>query len=247
MQQDDPFTEPDGILRPFPPAEDVFVPEQIGLVRHLHPLVSVDLAAANPDWSGWAHILSPIEPHAGEIGEHTTAFHGPHARTNGFMLALEGDRYRFLGDARYFLMENERDTLGHEAQDAWDELAAHYPQAEASFRRKAASYAKLGHLHLIDAQGQIREGNPLPQSLIERLGGTVGYANWTVTTQFDVEPKVTPGGPEPDEIWPISPAGRRFHFVASTPGWLYRDDGADEILMFYEPVERLVFLTFDYS
>ncbi|MFD7498414.1 hypothetical protein ACFV8T_39945 [Streptomyces sp. NPDC059832] len=50
-----------------------------------------------------------------------------------------------------------------------------------------------------------------------------------------------------NSAWPVSSAGNPFHFVASVPGWHYRRTGADSILLFFEPVERLALLTFDWS
>ncbi|MEY9842182.1 hypothetical protein [Streptacidiphilus sp. EB103A] len=50
-----------------------------------------------------------------------------------------------------------------------------------------------------------------------------------------------------DRAWPIGPAGRRFEFVAAVPGWHYRSSGADWIMLFFEPVDRLALLTFDWS
>ncbi len=241
------LTRPGDILRPFPPVEDVFVPKQVGLARHLHPLVSVNLEAVNPGWSGWVHVVGPIEPYAGLLGEHTVDFHDTFVRTNAFIVALDGNRYHFKGDSRYFLMAHAREDLPQHAQVAHDELAVHYEEAEAAFRRAEASYRKHGRLYMLDDKGRISSGNTEPQPFIEQLGGATPYANWTVTTEFPVEPAVKPGGPEPKQVWPLSPAGRRFEFVASTPGWLYRRDGADSILLFYEPVEKLVLLTFDWT
>lgn len=40
-------------IRMFPTAETVFAPDSAFLSQHLLPVVSVDLAAVNPEWSGW--------------------------------------------------------------------------------------------------------------------------------------------------------------------------------------------------
>ncbi|MBD0690397.1 hypothetical protein [Streptomyces sp. CBMA123] len=46
---------------------------------------------------------------------------------------------------------------------------------------------------------------------------------------------------------PGSAVEHGFRFVAAVPGYHYRRGGADWILLFFEPVERLALLTFDWS
>lgn len=252
MTQD--FVTPGKILKPYPAAEDVFVPDQVGLIRHLHPLVSVDLSAANPDWSGWAHILSPIEPYNHNIGELTKEYHSDFLRENFIGFKLEGDRYRLLGDPRYFLMENPIETVFNQlhikAQPrmhaVYKELAKHYVEEEASYRAASASYLKHGALYFLNDNGERHDGNPDPQPLIEQLGGAAGFGNWMEGADFPIIHAPYQGG-GPEEVWPLSPAGNRFEFVASTAGYPYRKHGADSILLFYEPKERIALLTFDWT
>jgi hypothetical protein len=239
---------PGTILRPFPAAEDVFVCNELDLARHLHPLVSVDLNAANTTWSGWAHLVSPIEPYGGYIGDHTKPFHSDLLRTNFIGFKLEGDRYQLLGDRRYFLMENAIEDLPKTSHADYEALAEYYPQAEQSYRQSLASYHRHGMLYWLNAEGERHDGNPNPQPLIDQLGGTVGYANWTSGADFPIDHEpFERGESEPREVWPLSPAGNRFEFVASTPGYPYRRSGADTILLFYEPNEKLALLTFDWT
>ena len=58
---------------------------------------------------------------------------------------------------------------------------------------------------------------------------------------------VSPVEDDDTGIWPISRGGNRFWFVAEVPGYFYRHSGADSILLFFEPVERLALLMFDWS
>ncbi|HEX6869684.1 MAG TPA: hypothetical protein VF163_01185 [Micromonosporaceae bacterium] len=78
-------------LRVFPEPADVFVSDQPELARHLHPLVSIDLTQIDDNWHGWIHIVSPLEPHEGLLGEATTAFHSPLQRTNWLGFAMDGE------------------------------------------------------------------------------------------------------------------------------------------------------------
>jgi hypothetical protein len=241
------LTVPGDILRPFPASEDVFVADQLGLARHLHPLVSVDLSAANPAWSGWAHILSPLEPY-GLPGENGARFHSDYARTNALIFRLEGDRYRFLGDPRVFLLESPWSEVPAELHDTYDEFAEGYAVAEAWYQRAAAAYARNGRLYSLDGAGAIKPGQEdNPQELVDQIGGTTPFGNWTVGFAMPFEPPVGSDGKEPKAVWPLSPAGNRFELAAMGPGYPYRADGADSILLFFEPVERLVLLTFDWT
>lgn len=241
------FIQPGRILRPYPSAEDVFVPEQVDLVRHLHPLVSIDLSAANPAWSGWAHILSPLEPFEALPFMFGEDFHNDFMKTNALVLHLEDGRYRFRGDRRSFLLEQQPSSLTDERRIAFATMTAHYETTEASYRRAAEAYRTYGKLHFLDEAGAVSQSNDEPQPLLDQLGGTAQDSNWTGCLPFDVETAGKYGDPEGHAVWPLSPAGRRFELVASTPGWLYRRNGADSILLFYEPVEKLVLLTFDWT
>jgi hypothetical protein len=100
--------EPQRWLRVFPAAEDVFIDDERYLHKHLHPLLSIELSAIDPALQGWVHLLSPIEPYECYIGDHTGQFHNEYTCGNWISFRLEADgRYLFLGDRRYFFLENE--------------------------------------------------------------------------------------------------------------------------------------------
>lgn len=71
-----------------------------------------------------------------------------------------------------------------------------------------------------------------------------GDQNWVTAVEYPVHTEQLEGSFR--AAFPISPAGRRFHHIACVPGQNYRQYGADTILMFYEPVEKLVLFTFDF-
>ena len=83
----------------------------------------------------------------------------------------------------------------------------------------------------------------LPYSLIllEQLGGGVGDANWTYTSDIPIDAS------DEENIVPITPEGKRFHFIAEVPTYHYCDNGADNIVLFYEPDSRTAVLTFDWT
>jgi hypothetical protein len=96
-------------LRPFPDASEVFNEPIAQYAKHLHPLISIDLSVIDSSWSGWIHVVSPIEPYNGCVGEYTTSFHNDYLRENWIAFCLENGRYSLLGDIRYFLLENPFD------------------------------------------------------------------------------------------------------------------------------------------
>jgi hypothetical protein len=217
-------------FRVFPDPADVFVADQPELARHLHPLVSIDLSLVDDGWRGWIHVVSPLEPHEVTLGYATTEWHSPLQRENWLGLAMEGDRYRLTGDLRYFA----RATSPAELPDPWPrfraELEEHCQAEEASYQANRDAFRGGQHSpHMV---------------IIDRLGGQPDEGNWYARGAAAV-----PFPVEYDDagIWPMSPSGNRFWFVAEVPGWRYRRRGADSILLFFEPVERVALLTFDWT
>ncbi|TGQ83774.1 hypothetical protein EN850_03245 [Mesorhizobium sp. M8A.F.Ca.ET.207.01.1.1] len=242
------YTKPSAFLKPFPAAQDVFIAEQVDLESYLHPLVSVDLNAINPDWSGWVHIVSPIEPLAGMgyVGTATEAFHNAYLGENCIIFKVEGDRYRFMGDRRYFLANWPEAEVTADLRDEYVELREQYREQEASYRNGLDTYRRLGSVHCVEPDGRFKFDNPEPYPLIEKLGGAAEFWNLHFSLDLAVEETLTPDGRKVQVI-PTSRAGHRFVHVASVPGYFYRSHGADSIVLFYEPVEKLALIIFDWS
>lgn len=91
-------------LTPFPAAADIFVADQPWLAEHLLPLISIDLGLVRPELAGTVvHMLCPVEPFEGCIGDETEAHHNVFTAPNWFALELTPDnRYRFLGNEGFF-------------------------------------------------------------------------------------------------------------------------------------------------
>lgn len=231
------------VLRPFPEPDAVFVADQIGLARHLHPLFTIDLAAINSSWSGPIHLLSPLEPCEGYVGDHTAPFHSPLLRRNWIGFHIEGGRYRLAGDLRYFALEAP-ERLDADLREALEE---HYRDEEASYRASRAYFRKHHQLVRLGENGEpSRSFGGEPVELVEFIGGGDGEpivgGNWAAGQyRFPMEEDGA------FNVWPLSPAGSRFQFVAAVPGWRYRNSGADSILLFYEPIDKLALLTFDWT
>jgi hypothetical protein len=183
-----------------------------------------------------------VEPSSGLVGEHTRQFASDLVRENWIGFALEGDRYRLLGDPRFFLLE-----AGREANpEPYDELVEHYESEEASIELRRAHFRATGELGWFDGAEKLVTGHGDLAS-VEQLGGDAPAGNWVDTTDFPVLLEDDELDEDYERAWPLSPSGNRFQHVASVPGWHYRSSGADSILLFFEPVERLALLTFDWS
>ncbi|SDZ23631.1 hypothetical protein SAMN04487939_12556 [Lysobacter sp. yr284] len=252
MDAERDLTQAGDWLRPFPDAAEVFAADQQHLARHLHPLVSIDLAAVDPHWSGWLHLLSPLEPCDGLVGQYSQVEDGELLKPNwiGFQVEADG-RYRLLGDARYFLLESSAEQTPAALALSRRDLEKHYAEQEAAYAASREYYRRNGKLVRLDRKGRPSYGDEDAVELVESVGGEVDAGgNWEETVEFPLEygrPGGADAGDADDVVWPLSPAGRRFRHVASVPGWNYRTSGADTILLFYEPVERLALLSFDWT
>ncbi len=240
------IVEPQPWLRVFPDSADIFAESDDYLQKHLHPLVSLELSIVNPTWSGRIHLLSPIEPYECYIGDHTKAFHNEYTCENWISFRLDDDgRYRFLGDRRYFFLENDELQTEHD----WlrPELEKHYLKQHASYEAAIHRFHQYGGLYqpkrfkLLEKSESAHE----PMTLLDQVGGQVGCGNWTgcppVPSAFRLNTE------DDDHVFPTMASGDRFTFIAGVPGYHYRDAGADWILLFYEPNSRIALMTFDWT
>ncbi len=224
---------PQPFLRAFPEPETVFADPVARYERHLNPLVSIELSSVDPDLSGWIHLVSPIEPCDGYLGDSGKEFWGPYLQPNwiGFRLTSE-HRYELLGDFRFFAIEN---TEGAESyRGARDELEEFYNKQHASFAKHKQAFEETGQVCRISPWG-----DPNPVAVLSRLGGEAPVGNMTWKNVPDCA--FTYSDPE---TAPRTRDGRLFKFVAAVPGWHYRDSGADEIILYYDPDERVALQTF---
>lgn len=230
-------------VRAFPDPADVFAPDQPWLERLLHPLVSIELSALDASWSGRVPLLSPVEPEDGLLGEETAAHHDDFAGENWISFRLdEQGRCSFLGQRRFFEIED----LEAAGSPRAGELGERYAGAAAQFAATRERFARVGVLTWADRQDPTRprEGWGFDDIIIDVLGGEPGYGNWT-----EYPP---PAAFTLDESDPATPVlrladGRPFTFVAATSGYPWREEGADAILVFFEPETRTVALTFDWT
>lgn len=233
---------PQPFLRVYPPEEDVFAAPAERLARHLRPLVSIDLSAVNPDWQGWIHLVNPFEPADGMVGQFTQDHHNDYLRENWVAFRLDSDdRYELMGDLRYFQLENPADVLPEPYEGQRKRLEDHCAEELASLVEARERFARLGVLYTSNRYACTPRDftREAPCNLIDQLGGGVGYGNWSNGFPLDDS--------DPDDVRPLSPDGKRFHFIAAVTGWDYCATGADWILLFYEPDSRVALITFDWT
>ncbi len=216
-------------LTPFP--KNVFTDDQQWLYDHLLPLLSVDLGILRPELSGTVvHVLCPVEPYEGYIGDGTESFHNAFTAPNWFALQLTDDnRYRFLGKEGYFQSPSDPDKQKHATQ-----MKESYAKARTYFEKhgRLACYSMYG-------KGEARETNWL-----DNLGGIFWGGNWTNGAEV---PSAFVLIDELDKPIELTYQGNPFFPVADVAGYNYCASGADSILLFYEPKSRTVLFTFDWT
>ncbi len=234
-------TDPRISVLPDPAA--VFPADQRWLARVLHPLVSIELSAFDPSWGGRVHLLSPVEPEAGLLGTSTAAHHNDFVGENWISFRVEPDgRYRFLGQRSFFEIEAFEQAGGAVPAS----LREVYADAAAEFAGTKSRWERLGALVWGDEEDptQQREGWGTDIALLDELEGEPGYGNWA---SFPPPPACALDEEDPGTPLLRLKDGRPFTYVGSTAGYPWRSQGADAILLFFEPETRTAVLTFDWS
>ncbi|WP_062062879.1 hypothetical protein [Aquimarina longa] len=224
-------------LTPFP--EDVFLSNQSWLKNYLLPLISIDLGLLHKNLRGTVlHILNPTEPYEGLIGEETTDFHNEFCGENWIALELTKDnKYQFLGSENYFLSA----PIHKDKTD--EEFVQHVKEIHQNYKNTKNEYKSKGRLL------PWQEDNP--QDFLDRLGGETWYGNWTNTASipsaFEMTVAEVSEKQLPNDGISISYRGKEFMYIAEVSGYSYCGEGADSILMFYEPENRIVLFTYDWT
>lgn len=204
-------------LTPFP--QHVFVNDQPWLANHLWPLLSIDLGILRSELAGTiVHMLQPVGPIDGYIGDGTTEFHNEFTASNWFALHLtEDNRYRFLGQEKYF--------------ELYDEA---YASRLKKYQAKVCAYAK-SHGRLAGFPSYL-DGGADEKNWLDILGGDFWAGNWITENP---PPAFKLIYDEDNDHIELTYQGRPLFPVACADGLT--------ILLFYEPESRTVLFTFDAS
>ncbi len=248
----------------YPAPNDVFASPVERCARHFLPLCSIDLALIDPAWTGRIHMVQPLEPVDGYIGERTTAHHGKWLRMNWVGFLLREGRYHWAGDWKYLQLEDpdsmqawEREELLGKYEDAPDCFAVareHYRQQQRLYVPKfgEGNVREADTLRLIRKRAEVRgfQTDAEPHPPLQCLGGHAPPGNWDHDGDCKEWPLVSDGGISGEgsgRFLPLTPDGRRFHFIASADPSLYGVDAGCNTLLFYDPVLSVALFTYDYS
>ncbi len=274
-------------LCPFP--QNIFIAEQPWLSDYMLPLISIDMGLLRKDLQGTVvHMINPIEPFDGLLGERTTEFHNEFCCENWIAFELTQDnKYRFLADEKYFELADKGNIYVEYKNDIEEKFS--------SYQKYKENYQKTGKLFFGDEY--VQDDETFLGGFLEHLGGEISYGNWVCydsPTAFEnniehienlyysnhelkkvqerlsnnnipfpkrerqketeilaklenIKNNIKKLNKNPDELKPLAYKGNEFIYVADVAGYSYCSDGADSILMFYEPKSRIVLFTFDWS
>ncbi|GIJ93744.1 hypothetical protein [Capnocytophaga stomatis] len=248
-------------LKPFPETESIFSEKQPWLKEHFLPLISINLQEINPEWKGiQLHMINPIEPYEGYIGEYTKDFHNEFIGANWLAFRLTKDnKYEFLAEEGYFLrsamhrdqlkeimsqdwemsyFKNDSALFEQRKQEIHQEALKNFDEAVNDYNRNKKDFQEKGYWG--------EEENFIPYyggRYLDSLGGEIQGGNWVDGESIPSAFVLTE-----DEDWNISITynSNPFYQIASVSGYSY-SHGADAIIMLYEPISRIVLFTFDYS
>ena len=251
-------------FRPFPEPADVFANRVDEHSRYVLPAATIDLARVAPGQSGVVHLLVPIEPHDGRLGEFTPNWRNEHCFEDWFSFRMEGDRCEFMGDFRYFqraMFEQHPPSDPAEQKDA-EELNDHYHQAVAAFEARRDFFRQHGWLHKEPEEYQADD--PYMEwrraTLMDDLGGTSFDGNWSHNgweSQLPInrypDPDRFPEHREgdrvcrPGRVVPRTKDGRDFLYIGSISMWNYIGDTNGALLLFFDPIDRIATSAIDWT
>ncbi|MGJ7543092.1 hypothetical protein [Variovorax sp. LT1R16] len=236
MTQD--FAAPPGFA-PYPDPVDVFATALDEHVKVFHPLLTVPAAQIDPAWTGQFHFVLPIEPYDGALGEGGLAYYGPHCGEAWIKFVREDSKYRFAGDWRYFEINRERGDT--EAEHWYDVINRSY----------------MEHRRAWHEDGRMTKGFR-DSYWVNQLGGRATAGNWSNALRSEAD--VIRWGRKPHRLMgleetidgdtfvhPLNEQGQPYRLVGILTGYLYRDHGADKLLLFYDPSSSSVLLMLDFS
>jgi len=222
---------PPGFLL-YPEPADVFDQDMERHLKVMHPILSVPAARIDPAWEGVLHIVLPVEPYDGALGESSDEYYGPYCGLGWIRLVRQGSHYRFLGDWRYFAI--------YRAPDEYD-ISSYAEQGQRYLERKLA-WAEHRSMGGYRSAFDETELGGLPES---------GPWDFWLRTQEDV----AEWGDKPGQLmceketvdgvkmcYPLNEQGQRYRLVGRLPGYCYIDFGADELVVFYDPATESILL-----
>lgn len=188
-------------------------------------------------------MLNPIEPLDGHIGQRTSDYHTKYCGKNFYAFRLTDDnRYEFLAEEGYF----ERSQFhNYDIQKDDDKY----------IREKIQSY--LENKERFQETGQLTKkyGDTLEkQQFLDAFDGDVEGDNWCTSFESWEHEDFGEYFPLKDSYYrynndsmDIYCQEKPFFFIARTASYRWCTGGADGILMFYEPQNRIILFTLNFG
>jgi hypothetical protein len=241
-------------FRAFPKPKDVFAKRIRDHADLLLPVGTLSLSHLSPAWDGLIHFILPIEPAGGYgyFGEGADEYCNYLCRPNWVGFRMVDDKCELACDFRFFrkALFADRPPRTAEEREEVEVLNQHYRQTHDDFAQRAAFYREHDWLcpDPDEWTGKKKDVNSMRGALVRNLGGVSWDGNWSNSDRFPLSKY--PGrrdGEDDFKAYPRTEDGRDFHFIGSIEMWNYIGDANGELLLFYDPEERVTLSTIDWS
>ena len=234
-------------FRMFPDASDVFATRVKAHAQYLLPVATLQARQLSRRWEGEIHLVMPIEPCGGYglLGENTEPYHNYLCQDNWVAYRMVGNKCELACDFRFFhhAYYAENPPEGEVEKQEAKELDTHYSQTVAEFTRHAQFFREHGWLCQSPGRWNGESMADWRVSLVTNLGGVSGGGNWSNSSSLPV----SKSGDSGEGILPQTEDGRSFRYVGDVEMWHYIGDTNGVLVVFYDPKDRIVLTTVDWT
>ncbi len=215
------------------------------------PAATINVDRFLPGEPGVIHLVIPIEPFQGAPGEETPQ------ECETWCCGEDWPGYRMLGDKcelitdfHYFELERFRNEPPEDA-DYYEELKQHYASARKAFEEHRQFFRTHGWLSGAPNNPESADDDDDSRmSIVGKFGGVSRDGNWWcngngIPSRFSYYPDATGYGE--DAALPRTEDERDFVFVGSAEVYHFLNDTNAYLMLFYDPVERVVLTTFGWT
>lgn len=186
-------------------------------------------------------IAIPIEAVDGLIGESTFEHHTPTCCENWLSYSFINGKWKLDCDERYF--------LGSDKQVDW--VQESYAQSKAHYAEAKDYFLKQKELVLLSS----RDENPPKQPLIELGGDAFALANWYSYVGnmphriVEKMARIAPSEPEEmlETVVMLNSDNQEYRYLGCVWSYLYINPQTAWVHFFYDPQQKRMLMTFDYS
>lgn len=222
----------------FPDVASVFADPIEKHAEYLLPLATVELSIIDPGLSGCVHFVVPSEPEDGLLGEETEEYHNYYVGENCIAFKLDDQgKYTFMADFKYFEYEKYQQEDPEDECGMIAEYAELYNEDRISYNDTKKHFLEHGTLNK-------------DRDMFRHLGGQGWYGMGNAWNFHDIPTERIEGvdeeGDEAFDDLPISESGNRFINIGCLNANHYTNLAAD-VVLFYEPKEKIALISFIWS